>query len=131
MFAGPFDESIVGRARASRLVELYTHDIRDYAAGRHRVCDDYPFGGGPGMVMKPEPVAAALDQVRALDQRRGPVILLTPQGRVLTQAVVEELAQADRLTLVCGHYEGMDERVREHLVTDEISIGDYVLSGGE
>ena len=131
MFAGPFSHSILARARAAGLIETHVHDIREHAPGRHRVCDDYPFGGGPGMVMKPEPIAAALEHVAALDERRGPVVLLTPQGRLLTQTVVEELARAERLTLLCGHYEGVDERIREHFVDDEISIGDYVLSGGE
>jgi tRNA (guanine37-N1)-methyltransferase len=131
MFAGFFSSSILARARDAGLITVVVHDIREHAAGRHRVCDDYPYGGGPGMVMKPEPIAAALEHVRELDERTGPVILLSPQGRLLTQRVVEELAEHERLTLVCGHYEGVDERVREHLVTDEISIGDYVLSGGE
>ena len=131
MFAGPFAESIVARAIAGGLVELHVHDIRAYAAGRHRVCDDYPYGGGPGMVMKPEPLFAAAEVVAAQDERRGPLILLTPQGRVLNQAIVNDLAAAPRLTLLCGHYEGVDERVRANLATDELSIGDYVLSGGE
>jgi tRNA (guanine37-N1)-methyltransferase len=131
ILGGPFAESIVGRAIAAGLVEIAVHDIRDYAAGRHRVCDDYPYGGGPGMVMKVEPIFAATEAVQAMDERRGPIVLLTPQGRVLSQAIVNELAAQERLTLICGHYEGVDERVREHLATDEISIGDYVLSGGE
>ena len=131
MFDGPFSQSIIARARLAGLLEVHVHDIRNHAEGRHRVCDDYPYGGGPGMVLKPEPIAATLAHVEALDTRRGPVVLLTPQGRVLSQPMVEELAQQDRLTLICGHYEGVDERVREHLVSDEISIGDFVLSGGE
>jgi tRNA (guanine37-N1)-methyltransferase len=131
MFDGPISQSIIARAIAADLIEIAVHDIRVFAAGRHRVCDDYPYGGGAGMVLKPEPVAAAIVHVTDLDVRRGPVILLTPQGRLLNQDLVERLAQEQRLTLVCGHYEGIDERVRERCVTDEISIGDFVLSGGE
>ena len=131
MFSGPFAESIIGRAVASGLVEIHVHDIRDHGIGRHRVCDDYAYGGGPGMVMKPEPIFAAAEMVAKQDARRGPVILLSPQGRVLSQPIVELLASEERLTMICGHYEGVDERVREYLATDEISIGDYVLSGGE
>ncbi len=131
MFAGPFSESIVGRATAAGIIEIVIHDIREHGIGRHRVCDDYPYGGGPGMVMKPEPVFVATEAALAQDERSGPVILLTPQGRVLTQSIIAELTRAPRLTLICGHYEGVDERIREHAVTDEISIGDYVLSGGE
>jgi tRNA (guanine37-N1)-methyltransferase len=131
MFRGPFDESIMGRARQRGLVAIHLHDIRTYAEGKHQVTDDYPFGGGPGMVMKPQPIADCLAAVRALDPEPGRVILLTPQGRALTQAVVRELAALPRLILICGHYEGVDERVREAFVEDEISIGDYVVSGGE
>src|SRR5436305_1533898 len=130
MFDGPFRESIVGRAVAAGVVEIHIHDIRAHGIGRHRVCDDYPFGGGPGMVMKPEPLFATAEAAAAEDERRGPVVLLTPQGRVLNQAIAGALAAEQRLTLICGHYEGVDERVREHLATDELSIGDYVLSGG-
>jgi tRNA (guanine37-N1)-methyltransferase len=122
---------LIKRARAAGVLEIEVHDIRAWAEGRHRVCDDYPFGGGPGMVMKPEPVVAAVEAVTAMDERRGPVVLMTPRGRLLTQVVVQELAAWPRLTLVCGHYEGVDERAVELAVTDEISIGDYVLSGGE
>jgi tRNA (guanine37-N1)-methyltransferase len=131
MFAGPFSESIVARAAAGGAVEIHIHDIRDFAEGRHRVCDDYSYGGGPGMVMKPEPIFRAAEAAAAQDERLGPVVLLAPQGRLLTQEIAEELARTERLTLICGHYEGVDDRVREHLATDEISIGDYVLSGGE
>lgn len=128
---GALSSSILGRAAAAALIEVHLHDIREYAEGRHRVCDDYPFGGGAGMVMKPEPIFACAKAVAAQDARSGPVVLLTPSGRLLTQMVVEELACHERLTLICGHYEGVDERVREHLATDALSIGDYVLSGGE
>lgn len=131
MFRGPFDESIVKRAADKGLVEIQIHDIRDHATDRHRTVDDYPHGGGPGMVMKPEPLFAAVEDVRGQATGQGPVILLTPQGRLLNQEIAEELARQERLILVCGHYEGVDERVHEHLATDEISIGDYVLSGGE
>ena len=133
MFASPFAESIVARGRKSGLLEINLHDIRDYALDRHRTVDDYPFGGGHGMVMKPEPLFDALEAVRAstpMDEDT-PVILLSPQGRPLTQPIVESLVEHRDLILICGRYEGVDERVREHLATDEISIGDYVLSGGE
>jgi tRNA (guanine37-N1)-methyltransferase len=131
MFRGPFEASIVGRAIEARLVEIAVHDIRDYAEDRHQVADDYPYGGGPGMVMKPEPIFRAVESVRAMAAEPGRVVLLTPQGRVLENQVVEEISQVSRLILLCGHYEGVDERIREHLVDDEISVGDYVLSGGE
>jgi tRNA (guanine37-N1)-methyltransferase len=131
VFQGPLEASIIGRAAQAGLVQLVVHDIRDYAEGRHKVVDDYPYGGGPGMVMKPEPLFQAVESVVAQASPRGRVVLLTPQGRLLSQAVAEELAGEERLLLVCGHYEGVDERVREHLVDDEISVGDYVLSGGE
>jgi tRNA (guanine37-N1)-methyltransferase len=131
MFAGPLDQSIIKRAREAGVLSIAVHNIRDWAEGRHRVCDDYPFGGGPGMVMKPEPLVAAVEAVTELDPRRGPVVLLTPQGRVLTQALVRDFATEERLTLVCGHYEGVDERVIEEGITHEVSIGDYILSGGE
>lgn len=131
MFAGPFDHSIVGRAREQRLVDIAIHDIRDWAPDRHHVVDDYPYGGGPGMVLKPEPVFAAVEAVQGMASPSGTVVLLTPQGRVLTQALVRELAGRPRLLILCGHYEGFDERVREHLADIEVSVGDYVLSGGE
>ena len=133
MFESPLAESVIGRALQKGLVEVRVDDIRDYTHDRHRTVDDYPFGGGPGMAMKPEPFFEAVEEVRAaasLDEAT-PVILLSPQGRTLTQQVVEELAQYRDLVLLCGRYEGVDERVRQHLATDEISIGDYVLSGGE
>ncbi len=132
MFASPFAEGVMARAIANGLVEVWPHDVRDYATDKHRKVDDYPFGGGPGMLMKAEPLFDAVAAVRA-DPRASdcPVILLSPQGRPLTQGVVEELARVREMALVCGRYEGVDERVRDHLVTDEISIGDYVLSGGE
>ncbi len=133
MFASPFAEGIIARGRKSGLLEISLYNIRDYARDRHGTVDDYPFGGGPGMVMKPEPLFDAVEDVRAgaLMDESTPVILLSPQGRPLNQSLVESLAEHKDLVLICGRYEGVDERVREHLATDEISIGDYVLSGGE
>ncbi len=134
MFCGPFDDSIIKRARESGLISIHLHNIRDFATDKHHVTDDYPYGGGGGMVMKPEPIFACVEHVLAEEPPEGeppPIILLTPQGRLFTQQVAMELARHRRLILICGRYEGVDERVREHLVTDEISIGDYVLSGGE
>lgn len=156
MFAGPLSESIIKRAQENRLLSVALHDIRSYTTDRHHICDDTPYGGGGGMVMKPEPIFRAVETV--LGRQAGwqlppedayvnlppwdaetapefpaatPIILMTPQGRLLTQSVVAELAQYPRIALICGRYEGIDERVHRQLVTDEISIGDYVLSGGE
>jgi tRNA (guanine37-N1)-methyltransferase len=135
MFAGPFDDSILKRAAAQRLVNFNIHNIRDYAHDRHHTTDDYAYGGGAGMVMKPEPVFEAVETVKSkaseMADKKLSIILLTPQGRLFCQSVASELAKFDWLMLICGHYEGVDERIREHLVTDEISIGDYVLTGGE
>ncbi len=132
MFASPLNQSIIKRASERGLVNVVVHDIRDYTHDKHRTVDDYPYGGGPGMVLKPEPIFEA---VEAIKQQPGvsemPIILLTPQGRLFSQSVAQELALYPHIILVCGHYEGVDERVCEHLATDEISIGDYVLSGGE
>lgn len=122
--------SILQRARQNGLMEVELHNIRDWTHDRHHVTDDEPYGGGGGMVMKPEPIFAAVEGVLGAPPDC-PVILLTPQGRLFTQAVAQELAQQPRLALLCGRYEGVDERVRLHLVSDEISIGDYVLTGGE
>lgn len=127
MFEGPLSESILKRARERELLSIALHNIRAATTDKHHVVDDYPYGGGAGMVMKPEPVFAAVEAV----YQGGPIILLTPQGRVFNQQIARELAQEQRVTLLCGHYEGVDERIREHLVSDEISIGDYVLTGGE
>jgi len=127
MFQGPFTESILKRAQERGLLSIALHDIRDVATDKHHIVDDYPYGGGAGMVMKPEPIFAAIEAV----YESGPIILLTPQGRLFNQQIARALAQEQRVTLLCGHYEGIDERVRQHLVTDEISIGDYVLTGGE
>jgi tRNA (guanine37-N1)-methyltransferase len=136
MFCGVFDESIVRRASDMGLVEVHLHNIRDYAPGRHHVTDDAPYGGGGGMVMKPEPIFLAVEAVlgHPISEKAGldaPIVLLTPQGRRFTQQVAREFAQLSRLILIAGRYEGFDERVRAHLATDEVSIGDYVLSGGE
>jgi tRNA (guanine37-N1)-methyltransferase len=131
MFRGPFDESIVKRALDAGLVSIHTHDIRQWAEGRHKVCDDYVYGGGPGMVMKPEPVFAATEAVLEMAPERGPVVLMTPTGRRFDHKLAVELAGEQRLLILAGHYEGFDARVHEHLATHEISIGDYVLSGGE
>ncbi len=124
----PLRESIVGRARERGVVEIGVHNLRDFAAGRHQVTDDAPFGGGGGMILKPEPVAAAIDAVRTRETR---VVLLDPAGRRFTQEIAREMARLPHVVLVCGRYEGVDARVGEHLVDDELSIGDYVLSGGE
>jgi len=131
MFRGPFDESIVKRAVDAGLVSIHTHDIRQWAEGRHKVCDDYVYGGGPGMVMKPEPVFAATEAVLEMASERGPVLLMTPAGRKFDHDLAVELAGEQRLLILAGRYEGLDARVHEHLATHEISIGDYVLSGGE
>jgi tRNA (guanine37-N1)-methyltransferase len=131
MFRGPFEASIVARAVEQGLVQIHLHNLRDWGRGRHHAVDDYPYGGGAGMLLKPEPAFDAVEAVQAVDEAHGRVVLLSPQGRVLTQRVVNDLAVEKRLVLLCGHYEGVDERVREHLADDEISIGDYVLSGGE
>jgi len=132
LFSGAFDESIIKRARAAGLVDIHIHDIRDSTTDRHHTTDDIPYGGGGGMVMKPEPIFAsvegALAGVRPSDRY---VVLLSPQGRTFSQAVARELAARPKVALICGRYEGVDERVRELLAQDEISIGDYVLSGGE
>jgi tRNA (guanine37-N1)-methyltransferase len=127
MFVGPLDESIVRRARDSGRLDLKIHDLRNYTHDRHRTVDDKPFGGGPGMLLKPEPVFEAVEALRG---ERTRVILLAPAGRKLTQGIVRELALEESLLLVCGAYEGFDERIREHLADDEISIGDYVLTNG-
>jgi tRNA (guanine37-N1)-methyltransferase len=127
MFAGPLDESIVKRACETGLLELKLHNLRDYAHDRHRTVDDRPFGGGPGMLLKPEPLFEAVEMLARETTR---VILLSPSGRTFNQAIARELAQMDDLLLISGHYEGFDERVREHLADDELSIGDYVLTNG-
>ena len=127
MFAGPLDESILRRAREAGLLDLTIHNLRDYAHDRHKTVDDRPFGGGPGMLLKPEPIFEAVEKLARENTR---VVLLSPSGRPFNQAVARELAQRDDLLLIAGHYEGFDERVREQLADDELSIGDYVLTNG-
>ena len=130
-FSGTLEASILGRALREGIAEVHLYNIRDYAHDRHQIVDDYAYGGGPGMVMKPEPLAESIEAVRAMTPIPGRVVLMTPQGRLFNQAVVDELAAEERLILICGHYEGIDERIRQEFVDDEVSIGDYVLSGGE
>ncbi|NIN66952.1 MAG: tRNA (guanosine(37)-N1)-methyltransferase TrmD [Anaerolineae bacterium] len=132
MFDSPLNQSILKRAREQGLISITIHNIRDYATDKHRITDDMPYGGGGGMVMKPEPIFHAVEAILGDDLGGSvPVILLSPQGRLLTQSIAHELAGHSRIMLICGRYEGVDERVREFLVDDEISVGDYVLTGGE
>jgi len=137
MVKAPLAEGIVARAIARGLIDVRVHDLRDFTTDRHRVVDDEPFGGGPGMVLKPEPLFAAVDSIResrgtkGRSREREAVILTSPDGERLTHAVAERLSRQEHLIVLCGRYEGVDERVRTHLATAEISIGDYVLSGGE
>jgi tRNA (guanine37-N1)-methyltransferase len=130
LLESPLKEGIIRRAIGDGKVEIHTHNIRDFAEGRHAMTDDRPFGGGEGMVMKPEPIAAALAHVESVAPG-GSVVLLTPQGRTLDQAMAERFVQKDHLLLLCGRYEGVDERVRAGMVHEEVSIGDYILTGGE
>ena len=130
MVEAGLSEGILARGRDRGLLDIQVHNLRDFTTDRHKVVDDVPFGGGPGMVMKPEPLFAAIEAIRA----RGPldhVLLTSPAGRVFTQADARRLAAAGRFAIICGRYEGVDDRVRQHLATEEVSIGDYVLSGGE
>ena len=136
VFPPYLDTSILNRARQRGLIDVRVHNIRDYTHDKHHTTDDTPYGGGGGMVMKPEPVFEAVESVLGPGTVQAqpvtvPVILMTPQGRVFTQPIAEELSRYERIALLCGRYEGVDERIREHLITDEISIGDYVLTGGE
>jgi tRNA (guanine37-N1)-methyltransferase len=127
MFAGPLDESIIKRAREAGLLDLKVHQLRDYTHDRHKTVDDRPFGGGPGMLLKPEPIFEAVEAIARENTR---VILMSPSGRQFNQAVARELAKLDDLLIVTGHYEGFDERIRQELADDELSIGDYVLTNG-
>ena len=143
VFSPYLERSILQRARQRGLVTINVHNIRDYTHDRHHVTDDTPYGGGGGMVMKPEPVFDAVESVLGMGLHPAepasslqgepacPIIMLTPQGRVFSQPIADELSRHEKIALICGRYEGIDERIREHLVTDEISIGDYVLTGGE
>src|SRR5262245_915949 len=140
-FAGPFDFGIIKRARRQGIVEIIIHDLRSFTSDKHHVVDDRPFGGGDGMVLKPEPIFHAVESILAegviedrgrAEEKRAAVILLSPQGRLFNQSEARRFAdEYTRMILICGRYEGVDERVAEHLITDEISIGDYVLTGGE
>lgn len=130
MFDSPLDESIIKKAREKGLVTISVHDLRDYAEGKHRVTDDYPYGGGEGMVMKADPIVKAIKAVKN-KKKDARTVLLTPQGEILNQAVIKELSEEKNLIIICGRYEGVDERIRLHYVDKEISIGDYVLTGGE
>ncbi|HAS05013.1 MAG TPA: tRNA (guanosine(37)-N1)-methyltransferase TrmD [Dehalococcoidia bacterium] len=133
MFTDFSSTGIFQRAIENKLVELNIYNIRDYTHDKHHIVDDYPYGGGAGMVMKPEPIFEAVESIIKPEDavKKIPVILTTPQGRLFSQEIAEELVQNERLIIICGHYEGVDERVQRNLATDEISIGDYVLSGGE
>jgi len=136
MFQGPFSESIIKRAIDHGLVSINIHNIRDYTHDKHHTVDDYPYGGGAGMVLKADSIFETVESIKPVTNSEKevselPIILLSPQGRLFSQQIALELSEQSRLIFICGHYEGVDERVREHLVTDEISIGDYVLSGGE
>ena len=130
MFDSPFGTGIFKRAVDRKLVSVNIHNIRDYTHDKHHTVDDYPYGGGAGMVLKPEPIFEAIESIKP-ESGEVPIILLTPQGRLFSQQIALELSKHSRLILICGRYEGVDERVHSYLVTDEISIGDYVLSGGE
>ena len=131
MVEAPLAEGIVGRAIERRLLDVKVHDLRDFTTDRHRVVDDVPFGGGPGMVLKPEPLFRAIERIKAERGTPGAVVLTSPDGPRLTHAGAERLRDLGHVAILCGRYEGVDERVRRHLATEEISIGDYVLSGGE
>jgi len=132
MFDGLLGCSIIGRAVEQGLVDIKLHDIRAYTHDKHNTVDDYPYGGGAGMVLKPEPIFEAVESIKGeLDLSSVPTVMLSPQGRLFNQEIARELSGGRNLVLICGHYEGVDERVAEHLISDEISIGDYLLSGGE
>lgn len=131
MFEGVFGASILGKAKDKGIVSLSAINFRSYANNKHSTVDDYPYGGGGGMVLKAEPMFAAVEDLKPADNVKPRVILMCPQGETFTQKKAEELAKEEHLVLICGHYEGYDERIREYLVTDELSIGDYVLTGGE
>jgi tRNA (guanine37-N1)-methyltransferase len=131
MIEAGLSEGIIARARDRGLLDIKVHDLRDYTTDRHKVVDDVPFGGGPGMVMKPEPLFAAVEGIRETRGAADTVLLTSPEGRVFTQRDARQLAAKGRFVVICGRYEGVDDRVRQHLATDDVSIGDYVLSGGE
>ncbi|MCM3736188.1 tRNA (guanosine(37)-N1)-methyltransferase TrmD [Bacillus cytotoxicus] len=131
MFTGVFGSSILKKAQEKEVVKLRVVNFRDYSTNKHNSVDDYPYGGGAGMVLTPQPIFDAVEELTKETERKPRVVLMCPQGERFTQKKAEELAEEEHLIFICGHYEGYDERVREHLVTDEISIGDYVLTGGE
>lgn len=131
MIDAPLGEGVVARGIARGLVDLRVYDLRDFTTDRHRVVDDVPYGGGPGMVLKPEPLFRAVDHIRATRGEPGAVVLTSPQGRRFTQADAARLLELRHVVVLCGRYEGVDDRVRQHVATEELSIGDYVLSGGE
>jgi tRNA (guanine37-N1)-methyltransferase len=132
MFEGVFSESIIKRAQEKKKVEIHIHNLRDYSQDKHKKVDDRPYGGGSGMVMRPEPIFRAVEDIKSkIKNKKSKVILLSPQGKRLNQELVKELARLKNLILICGHYEGVDERVKRYLVDEEISIGDYILTGGE
>jgi tRNA (guanine37-N1)-methyltransferase len=131
MFEGVFGSSILGKAREKGIVSLNAVNFRDFANNKHNTVDDYPFGGGGGMVLKPEPIFAAVEHIAAASGTKPRVILMCPQGTPYSQRIAERLSRESHLLLICGHYEGYDERIREHLADEELSIGDYVLTGGE
>ena len=131
MFDSPMEQSILARAIAAGLIDVQTHDLRTWTHDRHRTVDDYPFGGGAGMVMKPEPIIEAIEAIQPMASPSAKVVLMSPLGRPLSRALVDELAEIPRMLILCGRYEGIDERVREHVVDIEVSIGDFVVSGGE
>jgi len=130
MFTGPFTESIVKRAVSKGLVEIHIHNIRDFSKDKHQRVDDYQFGGGAGMVMMAEPVVDAIESLTSV-RKYDDIIFMTPDGEQFSQPIANQLSMSENIILLCGHYKGLDERVREHFITREISIGDYVLSGGE
>jgi tRNA (guanine37-N1)-methyltransferase len=131
MMQAPLGEGVVARGIARGLLDVQVHDLRSFTTDRHRVVDDVPFGGGPGMVLKAEPLFRAVEHIRTTRGEPGSVVLTSPQGRPFTQAVARRLAELRHVVILCGRYEGVDDRIREHVATEEISIGDYVLSGGE
>jgi len=131
MFTGVFNSSILKKAQEKNEVAINVVNFRDFSGNKHHQVDDYPYGGGAGMVLKPEPLFNAVESLTTNSEQRRRIILLCPQGERFTQQKAEELAQEEELIFICGHYEGYDERIREHLITDEISIGDFVLTGGE
>ena len=130
MFDGPFSESILKRAREKGLVDIKLHDIRDYSTNKHKRVDDYPFGGGAGMVMQIEPIALLIDKLKS-ERNYSEIIYMTPDGNRLNQKIVNSVSLCENIIVLCGHYKGVDQRIRDHFITREISIGDYVLTGGE